>query len=90
MVLRRVPISLGVGKTHLAQALGQEWYNLAAKRWYIFAANEWYITGCKLTLDGVYVTWLELRADPTTLSVLSCLEGRFASIDLPSYGYAWR
>jgi hypothetical protein len=30
-------------------------------------------------LDGVYVTWLELRADPVGLSAPYCLDGRFAS-----------
>ena len=30
-------------------------------------------------LDGVYVTWLELRSDPVGLSVPCCRDGRFAS-----------
>ena len=30
-------------------------------------------------LDGAYVTWLELRADPVGLSAPYCLDGRFAS-----------
>lgn len=30
-------------------------------------------------LDGVYVTWRELQAEPTSLSVPCCRDGRFAS-----------
>jgi hypothetical protein len=36
-------------------------------------------TASRPKLDGVYVTWLELRVDPLGLSAPYCLDGRFAS-----------